>query len=79
MTAPSKRTRAALYARVSTLGHGQDVELQPEELRQAAASRGWVIVEELVDHDVAPALAGGGPHAAFADRRAPIEPTNPAR
>jgi predicted site-specific integrase-resolvase len=29
-------TRAALYARVSTSGHGQDVGLQLEELRLVA-------------------------------------------
>ena len=33
--------RAALYARVSTLNHGQDVGLQLDELRQVAAMRGW--------------------------------------
>jgi hypothetical protein len=38
MTRP---VRAALYARVSTTGHGQDVGLQLDELRQVAAQRGW--------------------------------------
>ncbi len=47
-----KAQRAALYARVSTVGHGQDVGLQLEELRQAAAQRGWVVVEEFVDDGV---------------------------
>lgn len=37
--------RAALYARVSTIGHGQDVGLQLDELRQVAAQRGWVVTE----------------------------------
>ena len=37
--------RAALYARVSTLNHGQDVGLQLDELRQAAVQRGWVATE----------------------------------
>ena len=41
----SKRVRAALYARVSTTGHGQDVGLQLDELRQVAAQRGWEAVE----------------------------------
>ena len=40
MTRP---VRAALYARVSTTGHGQDVGLQLDELRQVAAQRGWEI------------------------------------
>ena len=41
----SKPIRAALYARVSTSGHGQDVGLQLDELRQVAAQRGWVAVD----------------------------------
>lgn len=36
-------TRVALYARVSTSGHGQDVGLQVEELRAVAAQRGWEV------------------------------------
>ncbi len=38
-------TRVALYARVSTNGHGQDVGLQLEELRTAAVQRGWTSTE----------------------------------
>lgn len=41
--------RAALYARVSTVGHGQDVGLQLDELRQAAAQRGWLVTEYVDD------------------------------
>ncbi|MCK6529697.1 recombinase family protein [Myxococcota bacterium] len=37
--------RAALYARVSTVNHGQDVGLQIDELRQVAQQRGWAAVE----------------------------------
>ena len=44
--------RAALYARVSTIGHGQDVQLQLDELRQVAAMRGWRVVDEYVDDGV---------------------------
>ena len=40
----SRPLRAALYARVSTTGHGQDVGLQIDELRQVAAQRGWEAV-----------------------------------
>ena len=40
----SSPVRAALYARVSTSGHGQDVGLQLDELRQVAAQRGWEAV-----------------------------------
>ena len=49
MTTPP--IRAALYARVSTVNHGQDVGLQLDELRQVAAQRGWV-VSEFVDAGV---------------------------
>lgn len=48
-TSPS--TRAALYARVST-HHGQDVGLQLEALREVAAARGWVVVQEFVDEGI---------------------------
>jgi len=41
--------RAALYARVSTTGHGQDVGLQLDELRQVASQRGWVATEFVDD------------------------------
>jgi len=44
--------RAALYARVSTIGHGQDVGLQLEELRSAAGLRGWQVADEFVDNGV---------------------------
>ena len=43
MTLKPASPRAALYARVSTTGHGQDVGLQLDELRQVAAQRGWEI------------------------------------
>lgn len=41
--------RAAIYARVSTTNHGQDVTLQPRELKQFADARGWQVVGEYVD------------------------------
>ena len=44
--------RAALYARVSTVNHGQDVGLQLDELRQVAVQRGWSSTEEYVDAGV---------------------------
>jgi len=43
--------RVALYCRVST-NHGQDPELQLQELREYAASRGWKIMQEYVDQGV---------------------------
>jgi DNA invertase Pin-like site-specific DNA recombinase len=45
----SRTLRAALYARVSTVGHGQDPGLQLDELRQVAAQRGWSVSGEFVD------------------------------
>lgn len=42
-------TRVALYARVSTLGKGQDTENQLVQLRQFAATQGWTIAQEYVD------------------------------
>lgn len=47
-----KDTRVALYARVSTTGHGQDVGLQIDELRQVAQQRGWQVVGEFTDEGV---------------------------
>lgn len=41
----SRPIRAALYARVSTTGKGQDVELQLSELRMVAAHRQWSATE----------------------------------
>ena len=48
----AKPLRVALYARVSTTGHGQDVGLQLDELRQVAGQRGWQIIEEFTDEGV---------------------------
>ena len=41
--------RAALYARVSTIGHGQDPEVQLQPLRRVAADRCWQVVAEFAD------------------------------
>lgn len=41
--------RAALYARVSTVGTGQSPEMQLRELREYSARRGWEIVGEYID------------------------------
>ena len=50
----------AIYARVSTLTRGQDVENQLAQLREFARKMGWSIVKEYIDH------ASGGKN----DRRA---------
>jgi DNA invertase Pin-like site-specific DNA recombinase len=44
-----RQERVGIYARVSTLDKGQDVELQLSELRTYAAARGWGIFKEYVD------------------------------
>jgi DNA invertase Pin-like site-specific DNA recombinase len=44
--------RVAIYARVSTVNHGQDVSLQTHELQQFAAARSWTIAGEYIDAGV---------------------------
>ena len=48
----TKPIRAAIYGRVSTVNHGQDVGLQMEELRRVAEQRGWLIVDEYIDEGI---------------------------
>jgi len=50
--ANSTPLRVAVYARVSTLGKGQDTEVQFRELRQFSQARGWQIVGEYTDSGV---------------------------
>jgi DNA invertase Pin-like site-specific DNA recombinase len=42
-------SRVAIYARVSTTNHGQDVTLQTRELQQFAEARGWRLVDSYLD------------------------------
>jgi len=44
--------RVAIYARVSTANHGQDVTLQTRELEQFAEARGWNVAGTYVDEGV---------------------------
>lgn len=44
--------KAALYARVSTLNHGQDVGMQVRELKEFCERRGWTVAGEYVDMGV---------------------------
>jgi DNA invertase Pin-like site-specific DNA recombinase len=44
-----KPIRVALYARVSTSNHGQDVTMQTRELREFVERRGWQLAGEYVD------------------------------
>src|ERR1700740_1924142 len=43
--------RVAIYARVSTKDKGQEIENQLRQLREFAASQGWTIHREYVDHE----------------------------
>jgi DNA invertase Pin-like site-specific DNA recombinase len=45
-----KPMRAALYARVSTSNHCQDVTTQTRELKEYCDRRGWEIAGEFTDH-----------------------------
>jgi DNA invertase Pin-like site-specific DNA recombinase len=45
-------TRVALYARVSTIRHGQDPEVQLRELREFCNRRGFTIAHEYVDKGI---------------------------
>jgi DNA invertase Pin-like site-specific DNA recombinase len=45
-------TKVAIYARVSTINHGQDVSLQARELEQFAQARGWHTVDAYIDAGV---------------------------
>jgi DNA invertase Pin-like site-specific DNA recombinase len=49
---PDKPLRAALYARVSTSGRGQDVGLQLEDLHRVAEQRGWQVFNEYRDEGI---------------------------
>lgn len=44
--------RCALYCRVSTIGKGQDTEVQARELREYASRRGWTIAGEYLDSGI---------------------------
>ena len=44
--------KAAIYARVSTSNHGQDVGMQTRELRQFCEARGWQVAGEYLDEGV---------------------------
>ena len=41
--------RVAIYARVSTKNHGQDISMQTRELEQFALARGWDVVDSYLD------------------------------
>lgn len=52
MSAPSAASRVAIYARVSTLLHGQDPANQTTVLADYAASRGFVVTNTYIDRGI---------------------------
>ena len=44
--------RAAIYARVSTIGNGQSPEMQLREMREYCERRGWQVAGEYVDSGI---------------------------
>ena len=51
-----KNKRAAIYARVSTVGAGQDPGMQLKELREYCERRGWEVAGEYVDAGISGAV-----------------------
>ena len=43
------KLRAAIYGRISTTNHGQDVAVQTRDLEQFAQARGWQLVDSYLD------------------------------
>src|SRR6202043_287790 len=41
--------KVAIYARVSTTNHGQDVKVQTRDLEQFAQARGWQLIDSYLD------------------------------
>jgi DNA invertase Pin-like site-specific DNA recombinase len=47
-----RKVFAAVYARVSTIGHGQDPSIQTRELSEYCVRRGWTVFGTYVDNGV---------------------------
>jgi DNA invertase Pin-like site-specific DNA recombinase len=47
-----RKVFAAVYARVSTIGHGQDPSMQTRELSEYCVRRGWTVFGTYVDNGV---------------------------
>jgi len=45
-------SKVAIYARVSTSNHGQDVSLQTREQHRFAEARGWQVFDDYIDQGV---------------------------
>ena len=44
--------RIAIYARVSTLNKGQDIDMQTNDLHSMCESKAWIIVREYIDKGI---------------------------
>jgi DNA invertase Pin-like site-specific DNA recombinase len=47
-----RQVLAAIYSRVSTVGHGQDPAMQTRELTEYCERRGWQVFDLYIDHGV---------------------------
>ena len=47
-----RKVVAAVYSRVSTIGHGQDPAMQTRELTEYCQRRGWEVFDQYVDNGV---------------------------
>lgn len=50
--AANSLTRVAIYGRVSTTNHGQDVTMQTGEMGEFCLRRGWQVVDEYLDRGI---------------------------
>ena len=52
----NEQKRAAIYARVSTVGAGQDPGMQIAELKEYCSRRGWQVAGEYIDAGISGAV-----------------------
>jgi DNA invertase Pin-like site-specific DNA recombinase len=52
LTGEANTMKVAIYARVSTTNHGQDIGMPTREQHQFADARGWQIFDDYIDHGV---------------------------
>src|SRR5580698_5347775 len=51
-SAQSRRTRASIYARVSTSNNGQDSTMQTREMEEFCDRRGWELADSYIDNGI---------------------------
>jgi DNA invertase Pin-like site-specific DNA recombinase len=52
MAQPRVPQRCAIYARVSTTNHGQDIGMQTRDIGQFTTARGWTLVDSYLDRGI---------------------------